>query len=168
MIADFDTITCAACPIVSLENGDEVTDCHIDITSRDGQSNSFTPLGPCTAKNKRIVDCLDFTSESFTQGNRANLENVIAAEVMGNVEGSRPQPLAQQIQRSGDGLLETYRTHFFEVLATYEGFSDEPCKICDALPISSAPYFAFKTVERTTVCSLGHDNRLTDCRSNDP
>jgi hypothetical protein len=113
IIADFDTIIYAACPNVSLEYGDEVTDCHIGITSRDGQSNSFTPLGPCTAINKGTADCPDFTSEGFTQGNRANLENVIAAEEMGNVEGSRPQPLAKQIKRGGGELLETYRTHFF-------------------------------------------------------
>ena len=163
--ADAETITYATCPILSLESGDEVTDCRIGVTDRDGQLVSIAPLGSCTAENKWTADCPDFTGEGFTEGNRAKLESLIAAENLTYGDGSRPQPLAQQVKRGGDGLMETYRTYSFELLSTCEGFSGEAQKICAALAASPAPYFAFKAVGRTTVCTLGDGNRLTACRS---
>ncbi|WP_298258205.1 hypothetical protein [uncultured Litoreibacter sp.] len=166
--ADAKTITYATCPIVSLETGDEVTDCRIGVTDRDGQLVSIAPFGSCTAENEWTANCPDFTGEGFTAGNRAKLESLLAAKKLSHDNGVRPQPLAQQIERGGDGLLETYRTHYFEVVSTCEDLAGEARKICAALPTSSAPYFAFEAMERTTVCILGDGKLLTACRSTRP
>lgn len=165
--ADFETIIYAACPVIVLENESEMTDCRIGVTDRNGVLNSFTALGVCTAEQPWSAECPDFGGEGFTEGNRAKLDALIAIEDLSHDQKEPPKPLPQQIQKGGKGILQTYRTHSFEVLTDCEGFVGEVRNLCGTLEATPPSlYSAFVSAGRTTVCLLGDGNRLVTCRSN--
>ncbi len=166
LTADAEIVTYAACPVVLVDGNYDVTDCRIGVTDRDGGVISYEPLGTCTAEHGSSLDCPTFEAEGFTWNNRNALENVIAAEGIICSDETRPRPLAQQVERDDDRGIEDYRTDYFEVVSRCGDFTGTARDICDALPVSHAPLFAFEATSRTTVCTLKDGNQLAICHSN--